>query len=89
MPKYIDTHELGAVAPSDLQELQNAPPDEFGMTHHDILFNTAENRVYCVLNAPDAEAVRKHHAQFGIQCDWIHEVNSTRPPTKATRSKKR
>jgi hypothetical protein len=31
------------------------------------------------LNAPNAEAVRKHHAHFGIKCDWVHEVDSTRP----------
>jgi hypothetical protein len=79
MPKYIDTHAMGSVDPSDLKELQKAPVDQFGVTHHDILFNKAENRIYCVLNAPNAEAVRKHHAHFGITCDWVHEVDSTRP----------
>jgi len=79
MPKFIDTHEMGSIAPSDLKKLQHAPVDEFGVTHHDILFNQADNRIYCVLNAPDAEAVRKHHAHFGIKCDWVHEVDSTRP----------
>lgn len=61
-----------------LRELQKAPEDEFGVTHHDILFNEAENQIWCVLNAPDSDAVQKHHTKAGIQCDWIHEVESTR-----------
>jgi hypothetical protein len=78
MPKYIDTHEMGKIDPATLRKLQHAPVDEFGITHHDILFNQAENRVYCVLDAPNAEAVHKHHAGVGIKCDWVHEVESTR-----------
>jgi hypothetical protein len=62
----------------ELRKLQNAPPDEFGVTHHDILFSEEENKIYCVLDAPDAEAVKKHHAKAGISCDWVHEVKSAR-----------
>ncbi len=60
------------------QKLQNAPPDEFGVTHHDILFSEKDDQIYCVLEAPDAEAVEKHHAAAGIHCDFVHEVQSTR-----------
>jgi Protein of unknown function (DUF4242) len=78
MPKYIDTHGMGDLDPAVLKKLQNAPRDEFGITHHDILYNKEEDRVYCVLDAPNAEAVHKHHAKAGIKCDWVHEVSSTR-----------
>ena len=78
MPKYNDTHEMGSIKASDLKKLQKAPADQFGITHHDILFNEKENRIYCVLDAPNAEAVRKHHAHAGLSCDWVHEVESTR-----------
>jgi hypothetical protein len=78
MPKYIDTHGMGPLDPSVLKKLQHAPADEYGVTHHDILYNQVEDRVYCVLDAPNAEAVRKHHAKAGIKCDWVHEVSSTR-----------
>jgi len=61
-----------------LRELQHAPPDEYGVTHHDILFSEAENKVYCVLDAPDMDAIHKHHAGAGIKCDWVLEVQSTR-----------
>lgn len=61
-----------------LTRLQNAPPDEFGVTHHDILFSEEENKIYCVLDAPSSEAIDKHHAKAGIKCEFIHEVTSTR-----------
>jgi Protein of unknown function (DUF4242) len=78
MPKYIDTHPLGKLTPAQLKQLQHAPKDSFGITHHDILFNERENKVYCVLDAPSREAVAKHHQHAGIECEWIDEVQSTR-----------
>jgi hypothetical protein len=30
--------------------------------------------VYCLLEAPDAEAVRKHHHALGVDCGEVHEV---------------
>jgi hypothetical protein len=61
-----------------LNKLQNEPPDEFGVTHHDILFSEKDNKIYCVLDAPNLEAIHQHHAKAGIQCDWVREVKSTR-----------
>jgi penicillin-binding protein-related factor A (putative recombinase) len=80
MPKYIDTHPLGKLTPDQLKHLQSAPKDKFGVTHHDILFNEAEDRVYCVLDAPSREAVEHHHKDAGIACEWVREVRSTRGP---------
>jgi hypothetical protein len=56
--------------------------DEFGVTHHDILYNAQEDRVYCVLDAPSKEAVEKHHRHAGIECEWVREVESTRPASR-------
>lgn len=78
MPKYIDTHGMKPLDPAVLKRLQHAAPDEFGVTHHDILFNEGEDKVFCVLDAPSEAAVRKHHEKAGIRCDWVHEVSSTR-----------
>jgi hypothetical protein len=52
MPKYIDTHPMKPFTAETLNELQDAPPDEFGVTHHDILFSEEDNKIYCVLDAP-------------------------------------
>ena len=78
MPKFIDSHPMNPFTAEELNSLQDAPPDEFGVTHHDILFSKANNRIYCVLDAPDAEAVHKHHHKAGIRCDFVQEVESTR-----------
>lgn len=78
MPKFMDMHPMQPLTADTLKQLQTAPADEFGVTHHDILFNEAENKTYCVLNAPDQAAVEKHHAKAGITCEWIHQVESTR-----------
>ena len=78
VPKFIDAHPMTPFTADQLNNLQNAPPDEFGVTHHDILFSEKDNKIYCVLDAPDEEAIHKHHAQAGIKCDFVHAVNSTR-----------
>ena len=78
MPKYMDEHQMDPFTAQQLRELQNAPPDEFGVTHHDVLFNEEENKIWCVLDAPNKEAVEKHHEKAGLKCDWIREVESTR-----------
>jgi hypothetical protein len=78
MPKYIDAHPMGSISPEVIRKLQRSPEDEFGVTHHDILYSTKEDRVYCVLDAPNRDAVAKHHSKAGITCDYIQEVESAR-----------
>ena len=78
MPKFIDTHEMNPLTAQQLREAQSAPADEFGVTHHDILFSEKENKIWCVLDAPSKEAVEKHHAKVGMKCQAIHEVRSAR-----------
>jgi len=78
MPTFIDVHAMKPFTADELKKLQNAPPDEFGVTHHDILYSEKDDRIYCVLEAPDAEAIHKHHEKAGVECEWVHEVQSTR-----------
>jgi hypothetical protein len=40
----MDTHPMGQITEEQLRHLQTAPKDEFGITHHDILFNAEEDR---------------------------------------------
>ena len=58
-------------------QLQNAPKDEFGVTHLNLIYSEDEDKMYCFLEAPDKEAIKKHHDKFGYKCDYILEVNST------------
>ncbi len=34
--------------------------------------------MWFVLNAPDRDAVERHHAKLGIECEWIHQAESAR-----------
>ena len=88
MPKFIDSHPMQPFSAELLQSLQSAPPDEFGVTHHDILYNEKEDRIYCVLDAPNIEAVHKHHKKAGIDCEFVLEVDSTRDPARASGTSK-
>ena len=78
MPKFIDVHSMEPFTAEELKKLHNAPPDEFGVTHHDILFSETGNKIFCVLDAPNEDAIHKHHAKAGIKCDWVQQVDSTR-----------
>ena len=55
VPKFIDAHPMKPFTADELNKLQKAPPDEFGVTHHDILFSEKDNKIYCVLDASNAE----------------------------------
>jgi hypothetical protein len=77
MPKFLDSHPLKGTNPETLKKLQNAPKDEFGVTHLNLIFSEEEDRCYCFLEAPTKEAITKHHHKMGFECDYILEVNST------------
>ena len=77
MPKFLDSHPLKGANPETLKKLQNAPKDEFGVTHLNLIYSEDDDRMYCFLEAPDKEAVKKHHDKFGYKCEYILEVDST------------
>ncbi len=77
MPKFIDSHHMKGAKPETLKKLQDAPVDEFGVKHLNLIYSEDEDRMYCFLEAPDKEAIEKHHDKFGYKCDYILEVNST------------
>ncbi len=77
MTKFLDSHQMEGFDKEALKKAQIAPPDEYGVTHHNILYNEKENKLFCLLDAPDKDAVDKHHQKLGIKCDWITEINTT------------
>ncbi len=78
MPKYMDQHSMKPFKPEQFRELHKAPADEFGVTHHEIIFSEKDNKAWCILDAPNKAAVEKHHAKAKIKTDWIYEVESTK-----------
>ena len=77
MTLFIDEHPMDTFNEKTLNELQNSPRDEFGITHKNILYNKDEDKIFCILDAPNKEAVDKHHNKAGLKCESIMEVKST------------
>jgi len=55
------------------QVTQDGVFDEHGVRQVE-LFHNADGKVYCLLEAPDADAVRKHHDTVGVACGDVHQV---------------
>ena len=78
MPRFMDYHDdlkLPQEAIDSLRQgAQDGAADEFGVTQRELYYN-ADGKVYCLLEGPDEEAVRKHHAALGVDCGQVHKVD--------------
>ena len=77
MPKFLDVHSLNGLQEETLRKLQQSPIDEFGITHNNLMYNKGEDKLFCLLDAPNKEAVENHHHKAGVKCEWIMEVKTT------------
>jgi hypothetical protein len=77
VPKFLDVHSLGKYTENELKKAQELPRDEFGVKVLNILYNEEVSISFCLLDAPNREAVEKHHEKLDIKCDWITEVKTT------------
>ncbi len=79
MPRFMDFHDdlkLPAEAIEQIGEGTRAgAKDEFGVQQIE-LFHNPDGKVYCLLEAPDEDAVRKHHAALDVPCGEVHKVDS-------------
>lgn len=77
MPLFMDYHDDLKLPPEAIKEIgdgtKNHAKDEFGVRQVE-LYHNPDGKVYCLLEAPDAEAVRKHHAALDVPCGDVHEV---------------
>jgi Protein of unknown function (DUF4242) len=81
MPQFMDFHpdlKLPQEAIDDItQGAVAGTADQFGVTQVE-LYHNADGSVYCLLDAPNAQAVRDHHAALGVDCGEVHEVTGIR-----------
>ena len=81
MPTFMDFHEdlkLPAEAVDAIGEGARAGVrDEYGVRQIE-LFHNPDGQVYCLLEAPDEESVRQHHAALGVPCGAVHRVQQLR-----------
>ncbi len=78
MTRFIDFHpDLKLPQPAIDQITADAAAgraDRFDVRQVE-LFHNAAGKVYCLLDAPDEEAVRQHHAALGVDCGEVHRVD--------------
>jgi hypothetical protein len=73
----MDFHEdlkLPAEAIDQIAEdTRNQKADQFGVRQVE-MYHNPDGQVYCLLEGPDADAIRQHHAALGVSCGDVHEV---------------
>jgi hypothetical protein len=77
MPRFMDFHPDLKLPRSAIDQIaadaEAGLADKFGVRQVE-LFHNAEGQVYCLLDAPDANAVRNHHAALGVDCGAVYPV---------------
>lgn len=78
MARFMDFHEdlkLPDEAIAQIAEdTRHGRADQFGVRQIE-LYHNRDGKVYCLLEAPDEEAVRQHHAALGVPCGDVHQVD--------------
>jgi len=78
MPRFMDYHDNlklpGEAIAQIADDTRHGRADEFGVRQVELFHNPA-GQVYCLLDGPDEDAVRKHHAALGVDCGVVHRVD--------------
>lgn len=81
MPQFMDYHDHLQLPQEAIDGIaagaRNMESDQFGVRQVD-LFHNPDGKVYCLLEAPNEQAVRDHHAALGVDCGDVHEVTGIR-----------
>lgn len=81
MPRYMDFHDDLKLPPDAIAAISkgalDGEVDQFGVRQVE-LFHNPDGKVYCLLDAPDEQAVRDHHAALSVDCGAVHQVASIR-----------
>jgi hypothetical protein len=79
MPRFMDFHQdlkLPAEAIAQIAaDARHARADQFGVRQIE-LYHNGDGTVYCLLDGPDEEAIRRHHAALEVPCGDVHRVDS-------------
>jgi Nickel responsive protein SCO4226-like len=77
MSKFLNVHSLDNRSDDDIRKLEQLSPDEFDVKHLNMFYNIEMGICFCLDDAPNREAIVKHHEKHGFKCDWITEVKTT------------
>lgn len=78
MPTYMDEHRIDGVKAKDVAQAHAADvaiQDQYGVNYRSYWVDENEGRVWCLVDAPDAEsATRVHREAHGLVAHQLHEV---------------
>jgi len=89
MPKYLIEREVpgaGRLSPADLGAISQkscAVLRDLGPEIQWLQSYVADDKIYCVYIAPNAELIRHHAQQGGLPANRISEIKDTIDPTSA------
>jgi hypothetical protein len=79
MPIFIDFHSDLNLPPEAIAQIaaetRDRVTDAFGVRQVE-LYHNSEGKVCCVLEGPDEEAIRAHHAALGVPCGAVDRVET-------------
>ena len=79
MPRFMDFHDDLKLPPDAIAAISkgamDGEVDQFGVKQLELYYN-ADGKVYCLLEGPDEQAVRDHHAALSVDCGQVHKVES-------------
>jgi len=80
MPTYMDVHTIdGDVSIADVAAAHKADLDtqgEYGVDYKPYWVNEEAGKIFCLVDAPDAETASKVHREaHGLVADEIYEVS--------------
>jgi hypothetical protein len=69
MPKFMDFHENLKLPQEAIDQIaqgtRDGATDEFGVQQVE-LYHNPDGKVYCLLEGPDEDAIRKHHEALDV-----------------------
>lgn len=77
MARFMDYHDDLKLPQDAIESLRQGAKegavDQFGVKQLELYYNP-EGKVYCLLDGPDEQAVRDHHAALGVDCGQVDKV---------------
>ena len=81
MPEFMDVHKgMVGITPENLKEAHQADrdiQDDEGVNFKQAWADPRTGHVFCLSEAPSAEAVQRIHERAGHPADEIHEITVT------------
>ncbi len=79
MPKFMDYRDDLALPQAAIDQIAEGTragtADDFGVRQLE-LYHNSDGKVYCLLEGPDEDSIRKHHAALNVPCGDVHQVSS-------------